>query len=739
MTLKLRNRIVFLAGTSALLPVIVMSAMVFMQKSRLLRIVEKEIRNSGVANLEYIANDFYKTCEITNLILMDNTVRNAEAMDRMVKEQGGLVLSPTETVSWNAVNQFSQEQREVVLPRMMLGKTLLSGNVSFGIEAPVVDRMAKLTGAKFTIFQRMNGPGDMLRIATTVPGKEPGMRAVGTYIPAIDPGGTPNKVVETLLRGETFKGSAVVMGELNVAVYIPVKNDRGEVIGCVYAGMPINTISMIKDIVRSTRIGKSGYIAVIGGSGANRGQYIIAHDKSIENKNIWDSADSKGNYFIRTLIAEAVKKPGTIGHIYYDWKNPGENAARDKCGVYIYFAPWDWVIMPTMYFDDHAGMYREMNSRVHLLLQSIVTIGGIILFLTLAMAWYMGNKISRPITRISDIAGMIARGNIDAAMEGFRKFRNILTDGNNLNERALSKDETGMLIRSIFTMTRNLNSLVGEVQRATIHLVSTATQIAASSREQEVTVSELGSSTNEIVSSSKEISSTSQQLVNTMNEVAEASNNAAKLADAGRSGLHKMERSMEQLATATAAISSKLTLINEKTSNISNVIATITKVADQTNLLSLNASIEAEKAGEFGKGFAVVAREIRRLADQTAVATLDIIKMVKEMQSAVSTGVMGMDKFSEEVRQSVHDTEQINTQLEGIIHEVQTLPEKFDLVIDGMKQQTVGAQQISDSMVQLNDCAQNTAESLRSFNAAASQLNDATLKLQQEVAIFKVK
>ena len=79
-------------------------------------------------------------------------------------------------------------------------------------------------------------------------------------------------------------------------------------------------------------------------------------------------------------------------------------------------------------------------------------------------------------------------------------------------------------------------------------------------------------------------------------------------------------------------------------------MTTITKVADQTNLLSLNAAIEAEKAGEHGRGFAVVATEIRRLADQTAIASYDIEQLVKEMQSAVSAGVMGMDKFSEEVR-----------------------------------------------------------------------------------------
>src|SRR5207245_2721664 len=111
------------------------------------------------------------------------------------------------------------------------------------------------------------------------------------------------------------------------------------------------------------------------------------------------------------------------------------------------------------------------------------------------------------------------------------------------------------------------------------------------------------------------------------------------LADAGRVGLRQMEETMRQLSDATGSISAKLRTIREKAGGINLVVTTITKVADQTNLLSINAAIEAEKAGEAGLGFLVVAREIRRLADQTAVATLDIEQMVRQMESAVAAGV----------------------------------------------------------------------------------------------------
>lgn len=166
--------------------------------------------------------------------------------------------------------------------------------------------------------------------------------------------------------------------------------------------------------------------------------------------------------------------------------------------------------------------------------------------------------------------------------------------------------------------------------------------------------------------------------------------------------------------------------------------ATIIKVADQTNLLSLNAAIEAEKAGEYGTGFAVVAREIRRLADQTAVATLDIEMMVKEMQAAVSTGVMEMDKFTQQVKQSVADVGNISNKIESIIFQVQTLTPSFQQVSSSMEAQSQGAVQISDAMVQLSEASSQTAESLREINGAIAQLNDAAQGLRQEISSFKV-
>ena len=199
-----------------------------------------------------------------------------------------------------------------------------------------------------------------------------------------------------------------------------------------------------------------------------------------------------------------------------------------------------------------------------------------------------------------------------------------------------------------------------------------------------------------------------------------------------------MDRTMRQLAESTGSIGAKLSVISERAANINLVVTTITKVADQTNLLSINAAIEAEKAGEYGLGFLVVAREIRRLADQTAVATLDIERIVKEMQYSVSAGVMEMDKFSEQVRQVVSEVQLIGSQLGQIIKAVQGLDQRFDQVTEGMRVQSQGADQIREAMLRLTDGANQTSVSLREFNKATDHLREAVGGLKEEVSRFTV-
>jgi methyl-accepting chemotaxis protein WspA len=284
-----------------------------------------------------------------------------------------------------------------------------------------------------------------------------------------------------------------------------------------------------------------------------------------------------------------------------------------------------------------------------------------------------------------------------------------------------------------YSVVRAINGLFEQVQRSALQVASSVTEIAATGKQHQATSTETASATSEIGATSKEIAATSLILLKTINNVTAVAEETASLAGTGQKGLARMEATMRQVMEAGGAVNAKLGILNEKASNINQVVTTITKVADQTNLLSLNAAIEAEKAGEHGRGFAVVATEIRRLADQTAVASYDIEQLVKEMQSSVSAGVMGMDKFSEEVRRGVAEVEQVSEQLAQIITQVQALTPQFETVNEGMQSQSTGAQQISEALSQLTEAAQQTVDSLHQSSIVIDQLNSTASDLRSSV------
>ena len=300
------------------------------------------------------------------------------------------------------------------------------------------------------------------------------------------------------------------------------------------------------------------------------------------------------------------------------------------------------------------------------------------------------------------------------------------------------EDAIGRLGVGIQRMMDNLNALVSQVQYSGIQVTSSATEIAATAKEQSATIAQQAATVNEIVSTATEISATARSLLDTMHEVSSVAEETTEFATTGQSDLSKLESTMTHIVEASTAIADKLETLREKASNINTVVTTITKVADQTNLLSLNAAIEAEKAGEHGMGFGVVATEIRRLADQTAVASWDIEQLIKKMQLAVTTSVVSVEKFSEDVRQSVLEVDQVSSKLSRIIEQVQALTPRFETVHEGMQFQTQGASQIKQAITNLNESAQQTVQSLKHSGAAIDKLNEAAHGLQKGVSKFKV-
>jgi methyl-accepting chemotaxis protein len=376
-------------------------------------------------------------------------------------------------------------------------------------------------------------------------------------------------------------------------------------------------------------------------------------------------------------------------------------------------------------------------------------------------AWFVARSLSRPIEALGRAATRVGEGDLEAELpergtadeigQLTRSFARLVATlrtfsaaanrvaAGDLTAEFKPQSERDTMGLALAEMSRKLAGLVGEVQKSSVLVASAINEVAATAKQQQTTANEVAATTTEIGATGREISATAKDLAQNVAHVSDGAHQAATLADSGRDGLTRMDETMKRVTDAAGGINARLTVLNDKAANIGSVVTTIAKVADQTNLLSLNAAIEAEKAGEYGRGFAVVATEIRRLADQTAAATVDIEQLVKEIQSAVTAGVMGMDKFSEEVRRGVADVAKVAGQLEQIIQHVQAITPRIGAVSEGMQAQSSGAQQISEALTQLGEAARQTAESLRQSNDTVERLDQASRGLRGSVEKFKLR
>ena len=339
----------------------------------------------------------------------------------------------------------------------------------------------------------------------------------------------------------------------------------------------------------------------------------------------------------------------------------------------------------------------------------------------LGLLWWLSNNVTTRIGRAVEASRRVAAGDLTGSID------------------IRGTDETGQLLRDIGAMTASLRGIVSQVKQSSLDLNATAKQLSAAGSQQENAIGALGASTSEVAVASRQIAVTGQELLGTMNEVAGVAAETAEVADAGRGNLAGIGETMAHLEQSTANFSERLAAIRHRAEDINMVITTITKVADQTNLLSINAAIEAEKAGEYGQGFIVVAREIRRLADQTAVATLDIERLVEQMQQAVGAGVMEMDRFAADVKEGVDRVTGISAQFSDVIDKVHGLTVRFEQVNQGMQAQAAGAGQITEALMTLKEGSHAAAEALKEFKAASGHMVRSVDGLTETVSRFRLE
>ncbi|MDM8558731.1 methyl-accepting chemotaxis protein [Candidatus Parabeggiatoa sp. HSG14] len=515
-----------------------------------------------------------------------------------------------------------------------------------------------------------------------------------------------NAILEVNKSGKPLKGIELGKGGVAIRGFVPIKS-KNKQLGSVEVLMDFS--ALLENIVKNNQFEKQNLFLFmnvehlsITTNLRDAKKYPIINEKYVY---VYGTNKKNRENLIDIALLEQGKKKLKI--IQKNGIILGTFPVKDYKGQQL-------GVMAYTFEASHKSVIHNMLFSLVGSLAVIMILLGIIVFLIILKSLLI------PIYEVAHFAHKVKAGNTKVTLE---------IKGN---------DEIGQMGAALNRMVIAQRKVVEHIQRSGIKVTSSATELTATAKQQKNTMSSQVESTTHVENAVEEISKVAAELVESMQTVANKLTETIDFANSGQTDLQQMESAMHGMENASKSISRRLNAINEKAENITSVVTTITKVADQTNLLSLNAAIEAEKAGEYGRGFNVVAQEIRRLADQTALATLDIEQMVKEMQSAVAAGVMEMDKFITEVRRSTENIGNISTQLAHIIEQVQALSPRFEEVNVAMNHQSQNAQHINNAIADVGEGMRQTADSLTESCHAIDQLNEAARELQDEVLQFKV-
>jgi len=336
-------------------------------------------------------------------------------------------------------------------------------------------------------------------------------------------------------------------------------------------------------------------------------------------------------------------------------------------------------------------------------------------------ALIVASTLGRPIRAVSRSLAQAAEGDLRDA------------------PRPSGRGELRQLLESLARMMRDLGGMLGRVRRTSRDIATTASEVRETAGRQHTVVQDLGSSAAEIAAAVEQMSATGTQLATTAEGVGSLAEATAARAERGRRGLDRMRESIGGLDRTSEGVCGHLREIRERADGVGAVVVTITRVANRTNLLSINAAIEAEKAGEHGRGFGVVATEINRLADRTAAAALEVEAIVEGMQQSVSAGAEAMDGLAGVVRSSVETASEVAADLAAILEAIADLRDRFTELRDGVDAQSEGALQVRDAMRQLRDSSRIAGEVVERLQSSAVRLDEASRGLEGAVDRFQLE
>src|SRR5689334_976875 len=308
--------------------------------------------------------------------------------------------------------------------------------------------------------------------------------------------------------------------------------------------------------------------------------------------------------------------------------------------------------------------------------------------------------------------------------------------GNNLAVADLeitSADEIGSASKALNTMKNGLRDMIQSIAGTAEHVASASEEISSSATQQAQSFETQKDETTQVATAMQEMASTVQQISENSNRAADAARQAADTARHGGLIVDETLAKMRSISAAVSGTARKMEDLGKSSDQIGRIIGVIDDIADQTNLLALNAAIEAARAGEQGRGFAVVADEVRKLAERTTTATKEIAQMIKNIQDETKMAVVAMEEGTKQVEDGVNSTAKAGDSLKEIIHMAEQVGEMITHIATAATEQSSASSEINNNMDQIAKLVKESAVGAQQSAKACQDLSGLALDLQKMV------